>query len=277
PLASICGGAPSRPAGLQSPLPLPARHQANPPAPRPGMVCPAADAGTEGGGNNAAARALAAASHGVCCHCYSRPRGTCGDKPQFRPHDIQFDKGYLLPPARGGTPNISSHVSLRGASGFLPAHSRETILPPLHRPSLRHHCQHHHPHSLLSPTLDSSSSSSATVGGGWGGVGGAGGGRGGHGVEGRTSGGELSDYAYGDATSDAKGRAARAAFRRQLAAEELQHGLEEEGFVEEMRASHTAFTASLRAATAAIASALRDHPLLLSLHLALSAVVKGLP
>ncbi|CAI6010622.1 unnamed protein product, partial [Closterium sp. NIES-65] len=152
-----------------------------------------------------------------------------------------------------------------------------TILPPLHRPSLRHHCQHHHPHSLLSPTLDSSSSSSATVGGGWGGVGGAGGGRGGHGVEGRTSGGELSDYAYGDATSDAKGRAARAAFRRQLAAEELQHGLEEEGFVEEMRASHTAFTASLRAATAAIASALRDHPLLLSLHLALSAVVKGLP
>ncbi|CAI5481361.1 unnamed protein product [Closterium sp. Yama58-4] len=121
------------------------------------------------------------------------------------------------------------------------------------------------------PGLDSSSS--AAGGGGWGG----GGGRGGYGVEGRTSGGELADYAYGDATSDAKGRAARAAFRRQLAAEELQRGLEEEGFVEEMRSTHTAFAASLRAATAAIASALRDHPVLLSLHLALTAVAKGLP
>ncbi|CAI5492723.1 unnamed protein product [Closterium sp. Naga37s-1] len=136
------------------------------------------------------------------------------------------------------------------------------------------------------PGLDSSSSSAAAGGGG-----GWGGGRGGYGVEGRISGGELADYAYGDATSDAKGRAARAAFRRRLAAEELQRGLEGEGFVEEMRfvwgkgvgeggeggAMQTAFAASLRATTATIASALRDHPVLLSLHLALTAVAKGLP
>ncbi|CAI7740743.1 unnamed protein product, partial [Closterium sp. NIES-54] len=123
------------------------------------------------------------------------------------------------------------------------------------------------------PGLDSSSSSSsAAAAAGWGG-----GGRGVYGVEGRTSGVELADYAYGDATSDAKGRAAQAAFRRQLTAKELQRCLEEEGFVEEMRAMHTAFAASLRAAAAAIASALRDHPVLLSLHLALSAVAKGLP
>ncbi|CAI5481362.1 unnamed protein product [Closterium sp. Yama58-4] len=37
-------------------------------------------------------------------------------------------------------------------------------------------------------------------------------------------------------------------------------------------AMHTAFASSLCAATAAIASALRDHPVLLSLHLALTAV-----
>ncbi|CAI6010634.1 unnamed protein product, partial [Closterium sp. NIES-65] len=127
------------------------------------------------------------------------------------------------------------------------------------------------------PGLDSSSSSSAAGGGGGGGGGWGGGGRGGYAVEGRTSGGELADYAYGDATSDATGQAARAAFRRQLAAEELQRGLEEEGFVEEMRAMHAAFATSLRAASTAIASALRDHPVLLSLHLALSAVAKGLP
>ncbi|CAI5949597.1 unnamed protein product [Closterium sp. NIES-64] len=274
-LASIRSGARNGPSRLQSPLPLPARRKANPPAPRPQhglpagrameqmmlvviavcrpmghtgvrtkanppafgpqsrMVCPVADAGSEGGRDNDAARALAAASHGVI-------------SPNF---DLMTTR---LTKATSFHQKLSSllSIALRFAT---------TVSTTIHTAS-----------SL--PGLDSSSSSSAAAGGGWGG-----GGRGGYGAEGRTSGGELADYAYGDATSDAKGRAARAAFRRQLAAEELQRGLEQEGFVEEMRATHTAFTASLRAAIAAIASALRDHPLLLSLHLALTAVAKGLP
>ncbi|GJP83562.1 hypothetical protein CLOP_g13696 [Closterium sp. NIES-67] len=104
----------------------------------------------------------------------------------------------------------------------------------------------------------------------------AAGGGGDYGVEDSISGSKLSDYAYGDATSDAKGRAARAAFRWHLAGEELQLAMEE-GFAEEIRSMHAAFSSSLRDASAAITSVLRDHPVLLSLHLSLSAVAKGLP